>query len=287
MATHTLSILKPSVNNLSARIFVRAAGLDFDELDVWGKKSTPEFLSKDPADLTPLLEEAGCRRGVALGELRDHAVPLQQARPRPASTRPIRASGRWWTARCSTSSGRSIRFVTRATYPALGFPQYAGEVGHIRCGRRDEGKGAAGRGRGARRGHSTSIARSSSTGRIVHRRRHSVDRRHPLRRDHRVPARDRLRPPRVGRGVHDRDGDHPGRRLLGAGRRCARLHRLHTVAAGIGRTQRRGPAREGPRFARGPSVTGVGAQAVAPAFVLTPSVVENRISPIPASSSAI
>ena len=55
----TLSILKPSVNNLSARIFVRAAGLDFEELDVWGKKGTPEFLAKDPADLTPLLEEDG------------------------------------------------------------------------------------------------------------------------------------------------------------------------------------------------------------------------------------
>ena len=83
MATNTLSILKPSVNNLTVRIFVRAAGLEFDELDVWGKKSTPEFLAKDPADLTPLLEEEGLPQGRALGELRDHAVPLQQARPRP------------------------------------------------------------------------------------------------------------------------------------------------------------------------------------------------------------
>ena len=40
MAAHTLSILKPSVNNLTVRIFVRAAGLDFDELDVWGKKAS-------------------------------------------------------------------------------------------------------------------------------------------------------------------------------------------------------------------------------------------------------
>ena len=31
MATNTLSILKPSVNNLTVRIFVRAAGLDFEE----------------------------------------------------------------------------------------------------------------------------------------------------------------------------------------------------------------------------------------------------------------
>ena len=51
MAANTLSILRPSVNNLTVRIFVRAAGLDFDEVDVWGKKGTPEFLAKDPADL--------------------------------------------------------------------------------------------------------------------------------------------------------------------------------------------------------------------------------------------
>src|SRR5689334_696052 len=63
MATHTLSILKPSVNNLSARIFIRAAGLDFDEVDMWGNKGTTEFLSKDPADLTPLLEESGLPNG--------------------------------------------------------------------------------------------------------------------------------------------------------------------------------------------------------------------------------
>ena len=63
MATHTLSILKPSVNNLTVRIFVRAAGLDFEEVDVWGKKSTPDFLAKDPADLTPLLEEEGLPKG--------------------------------------------------------------------------------------------------------------------------------------------------------------------------------------------------------------------------------
>ena len=37
MAANTLNILKPSVNNLTARIFVRAAGLDFEEVDVWGK----------------------------------------------------------------------------------------------------------------------------------------------------------------------------------------------------------------------------------------------------------
>jgi glutathione S-transferase len=38
MAENTLSILKPSVNNLSVRIFVRAAGLEFEELPDWAKE---------------------------------------------------------------------------------------------------------------------------------------------------------------------------------------------------------------------------------------------------------
>jgi len=63
MAANTLSILSPSVNNLTARIFVRAAGLDFEELDVWGKKDVAEFVQKDPAQLTPMLEEEGLPRG--------------------------------------------------------------------------------------------------------------------------------------------------------------------------------------------------------------------------------
>ena len=41
MAEITLNILKPSVNNLTARVFVRAAGLDFEENDVWGVSTGP------------------------------------------------------------------------------------------------------------------------------------------------------------------------------------------------------------------------------------------------------
>ena len=63
MSAITLNILKPSVNNLTVRIFVRAAGLDFEEVDVWGKTGEPEFLAKDPAHLTPMIEEAGLPKG--------------------------------------------------------------------------------------------------------------------------------------------------------------------------------------------------------------------------------
>ena len=67
MAAHTLNILTPSVNNLSARILVRAAGLDFEEKDVWGKTTEPEYLEKYPAHLTPMLEAEGLPKGT-LGE---------------------------------------------------------------------------------------------------------------------------------------------------------------------------------------------------------------------------
>jgi len=52
-----LHVLKPSVNNLTVRIFTRAAGLEVEEIDAWGNTDTPEFLAKNPSRLTPLIEE--------------------------------------------------------------------------------------------------------------------------------------------------------------------------------------------------------------------------------------
>ena len=63
MADITIHVLKPSVNNLTARIFVRAAGLDFEEVDAWGKTTSPEFMKMNPAHLTPTIEEAGLPKG--------------------------------------------------------------------------------------------------------------------------------------------------------------------------------------------------------------------------------
>jgi glutathione S-transferase len=128
MAENTLSILKPSVNNLSARIFVRAAGLDFDELDVWGKKTTPEFLAKDPADLTPLLEETGLPRGslwesCAIMQYLCNKHGLTQFYPEDPAERAMIDSAMFYLI------GTLYPVLARATYPTLGFPQYAGEVG--------------------------------------------------------------------------------------------------------------------------------------------------------------
>jgi glutathione S-transferase len=127
MASNTLSILTPSVNNLTARIFVRAAGLDFEEVDVWGKKDEPEFVRKDPAQLTPLLEESDLPRGslwesCAIMQYLCNKHGLHQFYPTDPGERAMTDSAMFYLI------GTFYPLVARATYPTLGFPQYAGEV---------------------------------------------------------------------------------------------------------------------------------------------------------------
>ena len=127
MASNTLSILKPSVNNLTTRIFVRAAGLEFDELDVWGQTTTPEFLAKDPAHLTPMLEEDGLPRGslwesCAIMAYLCNKHGLDGFYPTDPGERAMVDSANFYLI------GTFYPLVARATYPKLGFPQYAGEV---------------------------------------------------------------------------------------------------------------------------------------------------------------
>jgi glutathione S-transferase len=127
MTANTLSVLMPSVNNLSARIFVRAAGLDFEEVDVWGQTRTPEFLAKDPAHLTPLLEEEGLPRGslwesCAIMQYLCNKHGLDRFYPSDPGERAMVDSAMFYLI------GTLYPLVARATYPTLGFPQYAGEV---------------------------------------------------------------------------------------------------------------------------------------------------------------
>ena len=127
MAANTLNILKPSVNNLTVRIFVRAAGLEFEEQDVWGRTTAPEYLEKYPAHLTPMLEEEGLPRGT-LGEscaimaylCNKHG--LDRFYPTDPGRRAMVDNAMFYLI------GTFYPLLTRATYPALGFPQSPGEV---------------------------------------------------------------------------------------------------------------------------------------------------------------
>jgi len=127
MAANTLNILAPSVNNLTARIFVRAAGLDFEEVDVWGRTQEPEFLAKDPAHLTPMLEEDGLPRGslwesCAIMQYLCNKHGLEQFYPSDPGQRAMIDSAMFYLI------GTLYPLLARATYPTLGFPQYPGEV---------------------------------------------------------------------------------------------------------------------------------------------------------------
>jgi glutathione S-transferase len=128
MATNTLNILPPSVNNLTVRIFVRAAGLDFEEVNVWGKTTTPEFLQKYPAHLTPMLEEEGLPKG-SLGE----SCAIMQYLCNKHGLDQFYATDPGERAMVDNAMfyliGTFYPLLTRATYPTLGFGQYPGEVG--------------------------------------------------------------------------------------------------------------------------------------------------------------
>ena len=133
MAENTLSILTPSVNNLTARVFVRAAGLDFEEVNVWGETMTPEFLAKDPAHLTPLLEESGLPRGslwesCAIMQYLCNKHKLDHLYPTDPGERAMTDSAMFYLI------GTFYPLVARATYPDLGFPQYAGEAATSEAG---------------------------------------------------------------------------------------------------------------------------------------------------------
>src|SRR3954468_9534701 len=127
MAAHTLNILAPSVNTPTARIFVRAAGLDFEEVDVWGKTTSPEYLEKYPAHLTPMLEADGLPRGYlgescAIMQYLCNKHGLDQFYPTDPGQRAMVDNAMFYLI------GTFYPLLARATYPTLGFPQYPGEV---------------------------------------------------------------------------------------------------------------------------------------------------------------
>lgn len=128
MAAIKLHILKPSVNNMSARVFIRAAKLDFAEDDAWGKTRSPDFLTRNPAHLTPMMEFDHLPKGVmwescAIMQYLCNKHHLDKFYPTAPEARAMIDSAMFYII------GTLYPYIARATYPALGFPQYAGEVG--------------------------------------------------------------------------------------------------------------------------------------------------------------
>lgn len=124
-----LSMLKPSVNNMTVRVFARAAGFEAAETDAWGHTRSPEYLARNPAHLTPMIEDKGLPRGVlwescAIMQYLSNKHGLEKFYPKAPAKRAMIDSAMFYLI------GTLYPYVARATYPALGFPHYAGEVGH-------------------------------------------------------------------------------------------------------------------------------------------------------------
>lgn len=126
MATH-LHMLPPSVNNLSVRVFLRAADLPFNEENAWGKTRTPEYMAKIPAHLTPAIEHKDHPRGAmwescAIMMYLCNKHHLESFYPSDPGRRALVDSANFYL------MGTLYPLVARTTYPRLGFPNYPGEV---------------------------------------------------------------------------------------------------------------------------------------------------------------
>ena len=132
-----LNVLKPSVNNMAVRVFLRAAGLDFTEEDAWGKTREADFLAKCPAHLTPMLEADGLPKGAlwescAIMQYLCNRDNLGDFYPTEPGRRAMIDSAMNYVI------GTLYPLVARASYPALGFPAYPGEVAASDAGDADK-----------------------------------------------------------------------------------------------------------------------------------------------------
>jgi glutathione S-transferase len=203
MADITIHILKPSVNNLTARIFVRAAGLDFEEVDSWGVTTSSEFLKMNPAHLTPTIEEAGLPKGAlwescAIMQYLCNKHGLKRFYPADPAERAMIDS-----AMCYLLA-TVYPLLARATYPALSFPQYPGEVGSSDAD--PEAKAGAQRAAEAALAEPLEVFHTFFMDGKTFIGGSAFDRGHAPGGVARVPEGDRLRLARVAHRVHGRDG---------------------------------------------------------------------------------
>lgn len=123
-----LHVIKPSVNNMSARVFVRAAGLNVEEVDAYGQTRTDEYLKLCPSHLSPMLEDRALVNGAlwescAIMQYLCNQNGLTQFYPDAPAARAKQDSAMLYL------TGTLYPLVARAAYPRLGFPLYPGEVG--------------------------------------------------------------------------------------------------------------------------------------------------------------
>ena len=232
MSAIKLHVIKPSVNNMTARVFVRAAKLEFTEDDVYGKTRSPEFMGKNPAHLTPMMEAPGLPKGVmwescAIMQYLCNKHHLDTFYPTEPEKRAMVDSAMFYIV------GTIYPYLARATYGALGLPALCRRRRRERRGRGGQGQGAEGGGRGAGRDALRLPQVLPARGDLC-RRRPCLDRRHPPRLQPRVPQRDRLPVRRLDQSLYGRRREGARRRLRRAGGGRSRLHPVREGEEGVG-----------------------------------------------------
>ena len=120
MSAMRLNVIKPSVNNMTARVFMRAAGLDFSEQDIFGQTRSADYLARCPSHLTPMIESESLPKGVlwescAIMQYLCNKHGIEEFYPKDPEQRAMIDSAMFYLI------GTFYPYVVRATYPALGF----------------------------------------------------------------------------------------------------------------------------------------------------------------------
>ena len=232
MSAIKLHMLKPSVNNMSgARVRARGQAR-FHRGRRLRQDPQRKVLGQEPGASDA--DDRGRRpaQGRDVGELRDHAVSLQQASISSSFYPKRRRRARWSTARCSISSARSIP-MSRARpirrWASRNMPARSARATPTRAAKAAAQKAAA-----------EAIAEPLD---VFHK--FYMDGKPFIGGDHPSIADIRLAAtleflavidyplPGLGEGLHGGDREGARRRLCRAGGRRARLHRLREVAEEI------------------------------------------------------
>ncbi len=127
MSATKIHVLPPSVNNLTVRIFLRAADVEHEETNAWGTTTSEAFGAMNPSRLTPTLEDADLPRAAmwescAIMQYLCNKHGLTAFYPAEPARRAMVDSAMFYLI------GTLYPLVARATYPSLKFPGYPGEV---------------------------------------------------------------------------------------------------------------------------------------------------------------
>jgi glutathione S-transferase len=121
-----LHVLPPSSNSGVIRCFLLAAGIPFEEVNAYGQTRTPEFIAKFPNNCCPAIEHGDftlCENSAILRYL-CKAFPDQAGK---FYSNDLHLSAKIDMVLDMINTGVCV-LVSKASYPTLGYPLYAGDV---------------------------------------------------------------------------------------------------------------------------------------------------------------